>query len=169
MDADGHFSVHKSSKKGDRLFWNETYSPRIGLGQVTKVVPELLRKTSGGTTVRVEQRGGRNRPLFRWLATNKRAVRACACLLPYLRILPHYRALRDDAALVEALRQELRAGYVVLTRPRERVFLACCRTRERGGTVEARQPSPGGMVLQRHPERCAARGCNKSHPRQFLS
>jgi DNA helicase-2/ATP-dependent DNA helicase PcrA len=66
-----------------------------------------------------------------------------ATFLPGLEegILPHYRALRDDAALEEALRQELRVGYVALTRPRERVFLAYCRTRERGGTVEARQPS----------------------------
>jgi hypothetical protein len=85
MDADGHFSVHKSSKKGNRVLWNETYSPRIGLGQVTKVVPELLRKTFGGT-IRIEQRSGRNRPLVRWLVTNKRAGRACADLLPYLRI-----------------------------------------------------------------------------------
>jgi hypothetical protein len=86
MDADGYFSVHKSSKRGGRQFWNETYSPRIGLGQVTKAVPELLRKTFGGTSMRIEQRGGRNRDIFRWLATNKRAVRACEFLIPYLRL-----------------------------------------------------------------------------------
>lgn len=73
-----------------------------------------------------------------------------ATFLPGLEegILPHYRALRsgsqpphDDAAIEEALREELRVGYVALTRPRERLFLSYCRTRERGGTVETRQPS----------------------------
>jgi DNA helicase-2/ATP-dependent DNA helicase PcrA len=62
-------------------------------------------------------------------------------------ILPHYRALRTDgsahgqAVLDEALREELRIGYVALTRPRERLYLSYCHTRERGGRVEARQPS----------------------------
>jgi DNA helicase-2/ATP-dependent DNA helicase PcrA len=63
-------------------------------------------------------------------------------------ILPHYRALRssahparDAATAEEALREELRVGYVALTRPRERLYLSYCRTRDRGGTIEARQPS----------------------------
>ena len=62
-------------------------------------------------------------------------------------ILPHYRALRterserDQAVVEEALREELRVGYVALTRPRERLVLSYCRTRERGGRLEARQPS----------------------------
>jgi len=63
-------------------------------------------------------------------------------------ILPHYRALRptsdtlaDAATVEEAPREELRVGYVALTRPRGRLYLSYCRTRERGGTVEARQPS----------------------------
>jgi hypothetical protein len=86
MDADGYFSVHKSSNGGGRRYWNKTYSPRIGLGQVTRAVPELLRQTFGGTSMRIEQRGGRHRPIFRWLATNKRAVSACQFLIPYLRL-----------------------------------------------------------------------------------
>jgi hypothetical protein len=85
MDADGHFSIQKSSRKSDPAFWNPTYSPRIGLGQVTRAVPELLRKLFGGTIV-LQQPGGRNRPIFRWQAANRLAVRACECLLPYLRL-----------------------------------------------------------------------------------
>jgi len=73
-----------------------------------------------------------------------------ATFLPGLEegILPHYRALRsgsqpphNDAAIEEALREELRVGYVALTRSRERLFLSYCRTREHGGSVEGRQPS----------------------------
>lgn len=95
MDSDGHFTVHKSSKKGDRMFWNETYSPSVGLGQVTRAVPELLRKTFG-RSIRIERRGGRSQPLFRWLVTNKRAVRAGACLLPTCRLRGHQARLLVD-------------------------------------------------------------------------
>ncbi|MBV9581809.1 MAG: UvrD-helicase domain-containing protein, partial [Chloroflexi bacterium] len=62
-------------------------------------------------------------------------------------ILPHYRALcterssPGEAVVEEALREELRVGYVALTRPRERLYLSYCRTRERSGQLEARQPS----------------------------
>jgi DNA helicase-2/ATP-dependent DNA helicase PcrA len=72
-----------------------------------------------------------------------------ATFLPGLEegILPHYRALGGDgsgqseAVIEEALREELRVGYVALTRPRERLYLSYCRARERGGRIEARQPS----------------------------
>ncbi len=59
-------------------------------------------------------------------------------------ILPHYRATRvgeDEASLAEALREELRCAFVAVSRPRERLYLSYCRTRQRGATVEARAPS----------------------------
>jgi len=72
-------------------------------------------------------------------------------------ILPHYRALRtnadaglDDTTVEEALREELRVGYVAFTRPRERLYLSYCRTRERGATVETRQPSRWLYALPPH-------------------
>jgi DNA helicase-2/ATP-dependent DNA helicase PcrA len=59
-------------------------------------------------------------------------------------ILPHQRALRgtrDPASVDDALLEELRVAFVALSRARERLYLSYCRTRARGGTVEARQPS----------------------------
>jgi DNA helicase II / ATP-dependent DNA helicase PcrA len=59
-------------------------------------------------------------------------------------ILPHHRALRsarDPARIEEALLEELRAMFVALSRPRERLYVSYCRTRQRGGVAEVRRPS----------------------------
>jgi DNA helicase-2/ATP-dependent DNA helicase PcrA len=60
-------------------------------------------------------------------------------------LLPHVRALVSDSSYRASgrpgLEEELRVAYVAVTRPRERLFLSWCRTRERNGQPEARYPS----------------------------
>lgn len=40
-----------------------------------------------------------------------------------------------------SLEEELRVAYVAVTRPRELLYLTCCRTRGRGGRIQPRSPS----------------------------
>lgn len=54
-------------------------------------------------------------------------------------LLPHSRSLLAEAAA--AVEEELRVAYVAVTRPRERLYLTCCRTRRRGERSEPRHPS----------------------------
>jgi len=66
-------------------------------------------------------------------------------------LLPHARALlesSDPAGLLGApgapgagLEEELRVAYVAVTRPRDRLYLTCCRARRHGEALEARRPS----------------------------
>jgi len=56
-------------------------------------------------------------------------------------LLPHARALLDDAPEGEGVEAERRVAYVAVTRPREGLYLLCCRTRRRGARSEPRRPS----------------------------
>ncbi|MCC7368807.1 MAG: UvrD-helicase domain-containing protein [Chloroflexi bacterium] len=64
-------------------------------------------------------------------------------LLPYLG--PAARGVGDRAggrsADPDDVVAELRVAYVAVTRPRERLYLTCCRERRRGERVEPRRPS----------------------------
>ena len=56
-------------------------------------------------------------------------------------LLPHTRSLITDGPGNTWLDEELRVAYVAVTRPRERLYLTCCRSRRRGARSEARHPS----------------------------
>ncbi len=56
-------------------------------------------------------------------------------------LLPHPRALLLKGTECTGLREELRVAYVAITRPRERLYLTCCRTRRLGERSELRRPS----------------------------
>jgi DNA helicase-2/ATP-dependent DNA helicase PcrA len=64
-------------------------------------------------------------------------------------LLPHVRSAASDTRRGGGLRPlgpdeveaELRVAYVAVTRPRERLYLTCCRERRRGERVEPRRPS----------------------------
>lgn len=56
-------------------------------------------------------------------------------------LLPHPRALLLRETESSGLREELRVAYVAVTRPRERLYLTCCRTRRLGERAELRRPS----------------------------
>ena len=64
-------------------------------------------------------------------------------------LLPHARAtvvVKDpegDAETIDesSIHEELRVAYVAVTRPRERLYLTCCRQRRRGERIESRLPS----------------------------
>ena len=62
-------------------------------------------------------------------------------------LIPHTRATATSSANeVELIGQpgldeELRVAYVAVTRPRERLYVSCCRQRRRGERVEPRASS----------------------------
>jgi DNA helicase-2/ATP-dependent DNA helicase PcrA len=66
-------------------------------------------------------------------------------------ILPHARSLRDRTGESHGVEDELRVAYVAVTRPRERLYLTCCRQRRNGERHEGRNPSRflRGLPVQR--------------------
>jgi len=56
-------------------------------------------------------------------------------------LLPHHRALAVGRDAPGAVEEELRVAYVAVTRPRERLYLTCCRSRWRGERRVPRVPS----------------------------
>ncbi len=56
-------------------------------------------------------------------------------------LLPHPRALLLKETESTGLQEELRVAYVAVTRPREKLYLTCCRTRRLGERAELRRPS----------------------------
>ncbi len=56
-------------------------------------------------------------------------------------LLPHPRALLLKETESAGLQEELRVAYVAVTRPRERLYLTCCRTRRLGEHSELCRPS----------------------------
>ena len=56
-------------------------------------------------------------------------------------LLPHPRALLLKETERTGLQEELRVAYVAVTRPREKLYLTCCRTRRLGERAELRRPS----------------------------
>jgi len=56
-------------------------------------------------------------------------------------LLPHSRSLSGEANGSASVEEELRIAYVAVTRPRERLYLTCCRSRRWGERSEVRHPS----------------------------
>jgi DNA helicase-2/ATP-dependent DNA helicase PcrA len=56
-------------------------------------------------------------------------------------LLPHRRAVVAEPTVRGAVEEELRVAYVAVTRPRERLYLTCCRNRRRGERSVPRRPS----------------------------
>ena len=88
VDSDGYFTIKRSTYgirvRGDMRV--PTFSERIGLKQVTSVVPNMLHQAFGGS-LRVENPSAlRGLPLHSWMVTDRQAAIASRSLLPYLRI-----------------------------------------------------------------------------------
>lgn len=88
MDSDGYFTIKKSTyhKRVIRDCFNATYSEKIGLKQVTPTVPELLKKTFGGTVHFAKSKHTNRKSTFAFIATDVTAYDACEALKPFLRI-----------------------------------------------------------------------------------
>jgi len=88
MDADGTFGISKSTYhqrvRGDAH--NPVYSAKIGLKQTSPLVPELLKETFCGSLYPQKPGTPNSKPMWCWMASAKRAVRACEKLLPFIRI-----------------------------------------------------------------------------------
>lgn len=107
MDADGYFSIKKSTYhirvRGDAV--NAVYSEKMGLKQVTPIVPLLLQEAFGGSYRQDRAQTENSKPMFGWTATDQNAARVCESLLPYLRIKP------AQARKVLELRESKKPGY----------------------------------------------------------
>jgi hypothetical protein len=85
MDADGHFSIKKSfAQRAANGQESTVYYPRIGLGQVTPEVPELLKSVFGGNVYLQKSKHKNRKDQYKWSAQNGVAYRACEALRSYL-------------------------------------------------------------------------------------
>lgn len=107
MDSDGCFSIKKSTYRirVSKDSANPTYSERLSLKQVTPQIPELLKKTFGGTVNLRPSQTENGKPLYVWVVTDKVAAGACGALLPYLLVK------RQQAELVSELRESKENKY----------------------------------------------------------
>ena len=103
MDADGFFAI-RLGRKGNSVSYFET----MGLGQVSPIVPTMLKQRFGGSVQirkRTEPAAVNWRVMYYWLATTRVAARATAELQPYLRLKTH------QADLLLALRESKNLPY----------------------------------------------------------
>lgn len=80
MDADGFFSMRIHRIRG-----SVTYSEFVGFGQVSDIVPILLKEAFGGT-VRQRNRNPKWKTFYYWVSVNKGAALCAKTLLPFLKI-----------------------------------------------------------------------------------
>lgn len=108
MDSDGSFGIKKSTyhRRVREEAHNAVYSERIMLKQVTPEIPHMLHEAFGGT-LRLDKPSCKKngRPLWNFQATDKKAAKACAQLLPYLRVKSR------QAELLLELRESKNQGY----------------------------------------------------------
>ena len=107
MDSDGYFSIRRSTYhcRVMKDATNATYSERIGLHQVTPDIPELLQQCFGGTCYLSKPQAENRRGLYRWTVTDLNAAKACAEMLPYLRVK------HAQAKLLLELRESKAIGF----------------------------------------------------------
>jgi hypothetical protein len=88
MDSDGYFTIKRSTycMRVRNEANNAIYSEKVGLHQVTPIVPELLKSHFGGNCHLAKPQTPNSKPMYRWTATDLAASKACEALLPYLRI-----------------------------------------------------------------------------------
>lgn len=118
LDSDGYITVHRKLGKarlnGSRSY---VYSPRIGLGQIDRTVPDWLRATFGVGQVYeiVKTRSGVR--AFVWQTYSRDSASVARLVLPYLKLK------RERAALVIELAEDLASGRIDEPN-RERLFAA---------------------------------------------
>src|SRR3990167_8732853 len=84
IDADGFFAIRRATKGNSTSFFE-----MLGLGQVSPIVPEMLKARFGGyitTRKRTEPAATNWRVMYYWHATTKIAANAVEELRPYLRL-----------------------------------------------------------------------------------
>lgn len=103
MDADGYFSIKKSTYWARRRANTNrpVFSERVGMKQVCPIVPDLLHSAFGGYRSVQKPSAPNGKPLHGWEVTQRKAAKAVKTLLPYLKIK------RQQAKLLVALRASL--------------------------------------------------------------
>lgn len=107
IDSDGSIGVRRSTHAARNGIGRQaTYSERICLKQVTPQIPELLKKTFGGSLMVQNPSAAKGRPLYYWEATNRVAADALAAMRPYLLIK---RAQAENALALRASKSRPRS------------------------------------------------------------
>jgi len=81
MDSDGWFMIHHYHHNPK---WNDIYTERIGLKQVTPQIPNLLLQNFGGYIYKVKPSTPNGKMLYSFDCRGALAVKACEALLPHL-------------------------------------------------------------------------------------
>lgn len=107
IDSDGFISIKKSTyhMRVRKDATNPVYMERVGMKQVTPIVPELLYECFGGVLSTQRPSTTHGRELYGWDVTALKAATCVAALLPHLRIK------RRQAELVLELRESRTPGY----------------------------------------------------------
>jgi len=86
IDADGYITIQRSHRRvGKRYAHAPTYYlPKLGLGQASPIVPELLKKTFGGSISHYPPMKAGYRPRWVWYCGTRQARDALVRLRPFL-------------------------------------------------------------------------------------
>lgn len=88
IDSDGTIGIKRStySMRVTGESKNPIFSERVALRQVTPDIPELLKKSFGGSLYMTKPSTPNGRHLWSWAATDLRAVECLRALMPHLRV-----------------------------------------------------------------------------------
>lgn len=119
MDSDGYFSIHRriGSVRRDGVT-PIYYEPKLGLNQVSPLIPELMRETFGGKVYRYTHATREGLPWFMWASWSNVAIDAARVLRPFLRlkcgqaeVIMRYRSLPRTNKITEELAASRAALY----------------------------------------------------------
>ncbi|MCK4821622.1 hypothetical protein KA005_38005 [bacterium] len=87
MDSDGYFTIKRNTYYQRKIkgHYSASYSEKIGLKQVTPIVPVLLKATFGGCCL-FEKKQGNSKNLWSFTCENIKAKNAIKSLFPFLKI-----------------------------------------------------------------------------------
>lgn len=88
IDSDGTIGIKRSTyaMRVRKDAGAPVFSERVALRQVTPQIPNLLKKTFGGSLYITKPSVPKGKPLWSWAATDLRALECLTALMPFLRV-----------------------------------------------------------------------------------